>query len=92
MAVTNSLIASQGQVVQLSCIVSGAPPPLVTWYHGNRIVPNENSLNIALSNDNATLTFDPVLVSHEGDYVCVGDNVVGQQDNDTITLTVTGKR
>ena len=89
MAVTDSLTASQGQNIQLSCTVAGDPPPTVTWYHGNHIVPNEDSVNVALKDDNTSLTFGPVLDSHEGIYVCVVDNGVGQE-NDTIVLTVTG--
>ena len=83
------MTASQGQNVELSCTVSGDPPPAVTWYYNNNVVPNKNTTDIILEDDNATLTFAPVLNSHEGKYVCMVDNGIGQ-DNDSIALNVLG--
>ena len=60
---------------------------MVTWYYNGIIVPNSEIPNIGLLEQNSTLSFSPVLNSHEGLYVCAVDNGVGM-DNVSIVLTV----
>ena len=90
-AVKSSLTVIQGQSTKISCTVSGDPTPSVTWYYDNEVVPNADSENIALGDQNTSLLFNPVLNSHEGAYVCAVDNGVGE-DNDTILLNVISKQ
>nr|XP_057909090.1 carcinoembryonic antigen-related cell adhesion molecule 5-like [Doryrhamphus excisus] len=44
----------------------------ITWMHNGTILLSDGVRNLTM--DNTTLTFDPILMSHNGNYTCVASN------------------
>lgn len=65
---------TEGTRVQLDCIVSGRPPPRVTW-----VTSSSTNLNTSTSTvfENGSLVFDSVQLEDSGNYFCfIGEPIV----------------
>ena len=71
----------------LTCVVSGTPPPEVTWYKGNSPIINSDRIVIF---GNGSLLITGTSPSDEGIYMCLASNQIGSA-NGTIVLTVQGQ-
>ncbi|XP_006817060.1 PTK7-like protein isoform X1 [Saccoglossus kowalevskii] len=77
------LIVNKNENALLHCEVSGDPPPEVHWYYNNEgPITNRSRLFIF---PNGTLHITQVRSRYEGEYVCNGINVYGQ-DFDSASL------
>ena len=80
----------EGSTATLTCVVdAGDPDPDFTWFQNEIQVPNSNTPRYRLDSSGAMLIIEPVLNSDDGQFVCVGTNPAGS-DQDTITLEVLG--
>merc|ERR1712203_490254 len=71
---TRSVVAVEGQRVELKCYASGYPPPEIYWRRqDNAVLPTNTSIF-----KGNVLEFEYVKKEHRGTYFCVATNVVGQ--------------
>ena len=65
-----------GQILSLPCVLTGDPPPEVSWYREGTAVPlsNTSSLSLLSSGD---LIFSNFSQSQAGMYSCVAHNLAG---------------
>ena len=84
---TRSVVAYEGQRVELRCYASGYPPPEIYWRRqDNAVLPTNTSVW-----KGNTLTFDRVTKQHRGTYYCVATNVVGQGARRNVDVEVNFK-
>ncbi|XP_051920948.1 carcinoembryonic antigen-related cell adhesion molecule 5-like [Hippocampus zosterae] len=69
----------------LTCETVGSVETITWMHHGAPLYPDGN---ISLSLNNATLTFDPVLMSHNGNYTCEASNPLSGFTSENYTLNV----
>lgn len=69
----------------LTCEATGDVGHII-WMHGMSNVYPSSTRNLSM--DNATLTFDPVMLSDNGDYRCVASNSLSSFTSDIFTLDV----
>ncbi|XP_014209726.1 lachesin isoform X2 [Copidosoma floridanum] len=81
---TRSVIASEGESVQLECYAGGYPAPRISWRReNNAILPSGGSIyrgNI--------LKISSVLKEYRGTYYCVAENGVGRGARRNINLEI----
>ena len=73
-----TVTVTEGDTAVLTCVVSGDPPPVLSWYHTGTLLSGETR---------DSLTLEGVGGEEEGLYECVGSNQVGD-DRAIITLVV----
>lgn len=61
--------------VTLSCVVSGAPVPEITWYKNNQVFA---SRSVTYENRNAKFTIESTTESSAGTYMCEATNEMGK--------------
>ncbi|XP_077381949.1 cell adhesion molecule CEACAM5-like [Festucalex cinctus] len=69
----------------LTCETVGSVESIIWWHHG---APLHIDGNTSLSSNNATLTFDPVSMSHDGNYTCEASNPLSSFTSENYTLNV----
>ncbi|KAM3614517.1 uncharacterized protein V6R79_015708 [Siganus canaliculatus] len=69
----------------LTCETAGGVES-ISWMYGRSPLYADNTRN--LSADNATLTFDPVMFSHNGEYRCVASNPLSSLISEAYMLDV----
>ena len=80
----------EGSTATLTCVVAaGDPDPIFSWFQNEILVPNSNTPRYRLASNGTMLIIEPVLDSDDGQYMCMGTNQAGS-DQDTITLEVIG--
>lgn len=76
----DKMVIEGDQQVTLKCQVTGTPEPMITWYFGNRKLPNcsefEQTYNGLTSI--AKLVIGEVFVDDEGEYSCIAENCCGR--------------
>merc|ERR1719507_3006744 len=81
---TRSVVAVEGQRVELRCYASGYPPPEIYWRRqDNAVLPTNTS--IFKGNE---LVFPNVRKEHRGTYYCVATNVVGRGSRRNVDVEV----
>ncbi|XP_067825529.1 hemicentin-1-like [Heptranchias perlo] len=60
------------------CLVSGAPPPVLTWFKGNQLITSMAGISV-LENGRA-VRIEKAQVSDGGQYRCVASNVAGSTE------------
>ncbi|XP_037092265.1 lachesin-like, partial [Pollicipes pollicipes] len=81
---TRSVIASEGERVELSCYASGFPRPEITWRRDNNyLLPTGK----AISRGNV-LVIESVRKEARGTYYCVADNGVGRGSKRNVAVEV----
>ena len=73
-----TVTVTEGDTAVLSCVVTGDPTPVLSWYHTGTLLPGETE---------GSLTLEGVGREEEGLYECVASNQVGD-DRAIITLVV----
>ncbi|XP_061803313.1 cell adhesion molecule CEACAM5 [Nerophis lumbriciformis] len=58
----------------------------ITWMHNDTLLESDAARNFSMNN--ATLTFDPVLMYHGGNYSCYASNPLSSLASDNFTLAV----
>ncbi|XP_054637539.1 carcinoembryonic antigen-related cell adhesion molecule 5-like [Dunckerocampus dactyliophorus] len=58
----------------------------ITWSHNGTMLYSDGTRNISM--DNTTLTFDPILMSHNGSYSCVASNPLSSLASENFNLAV----
>ncbi|XP_073415578.1 hemicentin-2 isoform X1 [Dendrobates tinctorius] len=76
--VPRQISATRGDPITLECVVSGKPPPSVTWLKDG--FPVGSGPDLILKNKGQQLTITRADPSHSGHYVCVAINAAGQTD------------
>lgn len=88
----NDLEACEGEYVILYVTATGAPPPILTWYHDNEGITTDSSIEISAD---GTLSIPSMEKKHEGIYRLVASNTYGScyeelalmiEDEETFTL------
>ncbi|XP_077431625.1 hemicentin-1-like [Vanacampus margaritifer] len=69
----------------LTCGTVGSVESIAWWHHGGPLYTDGNT---SLSSNNATLTFDPVSMSHSGNYTCKASNPLSSFTSENYTLNV----
>ncbi|KAM7157414.1 vascular endothelial growth factor receptor 2 [Molossus nigricans] len=67
--------ASIGETIEVSCTVSGNPPPQISWFKDNETLVEDSG--IVLKGGNRNLTIGRVRKEDEGLYTCQACNVLG---------------
>ncbi|KAM7293094.1 hypothetical protein ISCGN_026224 [Ixodes scapularis] len=74
----NVVRVSVGRTVDMPCVVTGFPPANVTWFrHQSRKLQTIVDTG-GVRQVNGVLTFEEVKQQHEGTYVCVASNELGE--------------
>ncbi|XP_019751582.1 carcinoembryonic antigen-related cell adhesion molecule 5-like [Hippocampus comes] len=73
------------QMFSLTCETVGSVETITWMHHGAPLYPDGNT---SLSLNNATLTFDPVLMSHNGNYTCEASNPLSGLTSENYALNV----
>ncbi|KAM4020614.1 hemicentin-2 [Anomaloglossus baeobatrachus] len=76
--VPRQISATRGGRVTLECVVSGKPPPSVTWLKDG--FPVGSGADLILKNKGQQLSIARAQPPHSGRYVCVAVNAAGQTD------------
>ncbi|CAJ0944218.1 unnamed protein product [Ranitomeya imitator] len=76
--VPRQISATRGSPITLECVVSGKPPPSVTWLKDG--FPVGSGPDLILKNKGQQLTITRADPSQSGRYVCVAVNAAGQTD------------
>ncbi|XP_030606030.1 carcinoembryonic antigen-related cell adhesion molecule 5-like [Archocentrus centrarchus] len=74
-----------GETFSLLCEVTGTADIIIWWRNGHLISADNEA---TFSMDNKTLTLNPVLLSHGGNYQCQAFNSVSNMTSDSYTVTV----
>jgi len=81
---TRSVVATEGQRIELKCYASGYPPPEIYWRRqDNAILPTNTSVF-----KGNVLVFPSVRKEHRGTYYCVATNVVGRGSRRNVDVEV----
>nr|XP_021206740.1 lachesin isoform X2 [Bombyx mori] len=81
---TRSIVASEGESVQMECYAGGFPPPKISWRReNNAILPTGGSIYRG-----NVLKISAVHKEDRGTYYCVADNGVGKGARRNINLEV----
>ena len=98
MTISESGTAVAGDTLSLTCTVDVSLPPAVQWIHPNSsVITNSSNISVgppvtAGNITNLTLTFNPLLTSHGGQYTCQSEVDVGSSvQNSTHNITVRSK-
>lgn len=70
----SDLEACEGEYVILYVMVSGNPPPILTWYHNNESINTDPSIEVG---GDGTLSIPAMEETHEGIYRMVASNTHG---------------
>ena len=75
-----------GSKVTLDAVVSGTPPPVIVWYHGNAEIPN--CPDFVQEHNTATgeikLTIEEIFVDDQGPYRALAVNKFGKVETSAI--------
>ena len=85
---SSPVIANENSQAVLDCVVTGNPPPTVSWFFNSASFPDP-SLSRVQQTTNGSLVFSPVRKGDEGSYVCRASNSAGMQSA-TFQLRVYG--
>ena len=85
-----------GSIYTLQCIVTSVNTPMIIWENSTDIISNTSAgIEVgSLANEgdtwSVTLTFNPLLQSHDGEYVCTAYMNFDESDitNETISVDV----
>lgn len=77
----STVTITEGDSATLTCIVTGDPTPVLTWYRMGTLLTDETE---------TTLILEEVEKEDEGDYECVASNLAGD-DRAIITLVIYSK-
>lgn len=72
------LEVSDGQKLELECVVSGDPEPKVTWLKNGAAVSSSEILEVKYKNGVAKLIITEVFPEDAGTYVCQAKNTAGK--------------
>ena len=79
----------EGEDVELNCqAVIGNPRPKVLWLQNEAILRTDGHIK---KNSNGNLVIKDIQPFHDGDYICLGTNV-GGNDSIIVTVDVQGKK
>lgn len=84
------LEVSDGQKLELECVVSGDPEPQVTWLKNGALVSSSEVLEVKYKNGVAKLIINEVFPEDAGKYVCQAKNTAGKVETQC-TLKVNRK-
>jgi len=73
----------EGSTMTLECLATGNPEPIITWKKESSVLPNGDKFM-----NGPAVQIDSVHRDHDGVYVCMADNGVGNQATANISLTV----
>jgi len=73
----------EGTTMTLECLATGNPEPIITWKKESSVLPNGDKFM-----NGPAVQIDSVHREHDGIYVCMADNGVGNQATANISLTV----
>lgn len=85
-----NLEVSEGQKLELECVVVGDPEPKVTWMKDGSVVSSSEALEVKYKNGVAKLIINAVAAQDAGTYVCQAKNTAGKVDTQC-QLKVNGK-
>ena len=80
------MYVSAGSKINMSCVASGVPLPVLTWYKDGLPVSAERATGVK---GVSALTFEPVTSSHQGEYWCNATNSAGWNVSSRTILTLT---
>lgn len=93
------IIANETFTATLTCMVTGYPPPNVTWYIGSQRLPSDNNGKYDITNGNSTdgllynvtsvLDISNVNKRDETEYTCSSEN--GVRDYISVNRTATSR-
>lgn len=83
------LVITEGQSVQLDCVITGQPEPEVIWYHEGRPVKESADVQLLFRDDRCTLVIQEAVPEDVGEYKVVAINSAGEASS-KCQLTVNG--
>ena len=74
------MVSEGDQQIILQCQVFGSPEPTVTWYFGNRKLPNCGEFEQTYNGVThvAKMVIAEIFLDDEGEYSCIAENVSGR--------------
>ena len=85
-----TVVATEGEPLELKCSISAEPPPTVTWYKDQRSINNYPPYEIVFDKGVATLRIWVTDMEHAGSYKCVASGPTGTVTS-TAEVMVRGK-
>ncbi len=73
MILMEPVVIATGSILQLDCLVSGAPPPTVIWSHDGQVIDPTRA-----DTSSTSLIINDVLLNDTGRYYCVATSTAGQ--------------
>lgn len=74
----HDLTISEGQSVQLDCVITGHPEPEVIWYHEGRPVKESADVQLLFRDDRCSLLIQEAVPEDVGEYKVVAINSAGE--------------
>ncbi|XP_046898214.1 LOW QUALITY PROTEIN: protogenin A-like [Hypomesus transpacificus] len=81
------ILVTEGSVARFTCLVSGSPPPIITWEFNRVTLPLATERITALPG--GVLQIHSVQRADAGSYRCVATNIANRRRSSEATLTVT---
>ena len=81
--------ATQGSTAVLTCMATGDPFLVITWFRNGTEVPSPGTPRYRLASNGSMLVVQGVEEGDKGTFRCIATNPAGT-DEDNITLTVLG--
>ncbi|XP_059503180.1 titin-like [Stegostoma tigrinum] len=73
------ICCAEGESVMFECLISGDPPPVVSWIQNDRVLTDDNSKHrFEESGGKYRLYIDTVSASDMGNYKCIAKNKAGE--------------
>lgn len=69
--VTESIVATTGENITLTCEASGYPPPFISWMRNLEPISTDSRYSLSSKNGLGTLQIQNAQVVDGGDYNCV---------------------
>lgn len=86
----NDVTVQEGQPVQLECIITGNPYPMVTWYRNDQPIPDSPDFQYQVNEHKVSLLITVAYPHDSGLYTCKAENPFGTATS-SCSVRVTGK-
>ena len=86
----NTLV--NGSTYTVNCTYVSNPPSNVTWTHNGTVLRSNEYITINTQSTYSELIISPLQgLQNSGNYLCIAQNILGNDTSSTVSLTVQGK-
>ena len=73
-----NVVVKAGDEISMECVITGTPPPVITWFKDNRALQSSSEMEIVQDGNVAKLKIRESYPKTAGTYICKGQNVAGE--------------